>query len=430
MTVVDEIATPDAEASILSAALLGGETALAAIASTGLVADDFVDVRFRELYAAMLRVGPAGCDDVALLVEDLKAAGRYETTGGHAMLAWLADQAPDIPNVDRYSEILFRRSMRRRLAGLGQRMTGISQSTDLDAAVEYIRAQVADLLGRSSARAVQAGEGIDATIEAILSCSKGTNALGIPTYLPGIDRALQSLPRGETAILAARPGVGKSLVALAMAAAAARDGLNVLVASLEMTVAQMQNRLIAAATGFPLDRLISGWAQESDRDRFSLVAAEILSLPLYFDDTPRQRVADIEARANSIRVAHGGIDLIVVDYLQLLSEPTPGTSRYDAVSTNSRDLKILAKSLDVPVLVLSQLNRQPADRTDGKPRLSDLRESGAIEQDAAVVATLHWIDGERDNGVEFAVLKNRSGPTRTARLDVDYPCQRITEVQS
>ena len=219
-------------------------------------------------------------------------------------------------------------------------------------------------------------------------------------------------------VIAARPAVGKSLLSTDFARSCAiQQGKTCLLFSLEMGALEVTTRIISAAARVNIHAMRSGHLAADDWDRIGLHLPDLIAAPLWIDDTVMITVADIRARAHRMRATHG-LDMLIVDYLQLMSVPKAGQSRQQDVSEMSRQLKLLAKELDVPVVALSQLNRGPEQRHDKKPMLSDLRDSGAIEQDSDVVILLHREDAyeketPRAGEADFIVAKNRGGPTAT-----------------
>ena len=241
---------------------------------------------------------------------------------------------------------------------------------------------------------------------------------GVPTGLHDLDSVLSGLRPGQLIVVAARPGVGKSVALAGFAQHASwRCGLPTVVFSLEMTRTELGARMLSAYTGVSLQAMHSGELTDEEWTRLARAAGESEQAPLWIDDTPDLTLAEIRSRARRIHRRNGGLALVAVDYLQLIHAPNTET-RQVAVSTISRGLKMLAKELSAPVVVAAQLNRSPEQRTNKRPQLSDLRESGSIEQDADVVILLHredYYDQEspRAGEVDFIVAKHRGGPTDT-----------------
>src|SRR5207237_2986871 len=243
---------------------------------------------------------------------------------------------------------------------------------------------------------------------------------GVPTGFPDLDRRVGGMPRGELTILASRPGMGKSALAHQVAARLGRRGLRVLLATPEMSAGQVAARVLAWSSDVALARLRFNTLHAAERDRLQAAAADLPTV-VWLYDAGAQTTADIHAVARRTRAALGGLDLVIVDHLQYLADPTArNESRAIAVGRMTRSLKQLARASEAAVLVLSQLNRECESRDDKKPRLSDLKESGDIEQDADCVWLLfrphYYDDGADPHAAELLVAKARNGQTGTVAL--------------
>jgi replicative DNA helicase len=252
---------------------------------------------------------------------------------------------------------------------------------------------------------------------------------GLPTGYVDLDLQLTGLHAGELLILAARPGVGKTSLAMNIAMhVALKEERAVGIFSLEMPADQLLMRLLASAARVDMKKLRGGRMTPHDEEKFQEVAGALFNAPLFIDDTGSLSPFDLRAKARRLKQKHDKLGLIVVDYLQLMHQKGKVESRQLEVSEISRSLKALAKELEVPIIALSQLNRKVEERKGGKPMLSDLRESGAIEQDADVVMFIHREDDEDEDGngggysartsipVELIVAKQRNGPTGSIDL--------------
>ena len=239
---------------------------------------------------------------------------------------------------------------------------------------------------------------------------------GVPTGFVELDELTNGLHAGQMIIIAARPGMGKSTLGLDLARAASiKNQLPSVFFSLEMGKSEIVQRLISAEAGVPLNHIRKGQMGDDDWQRIARKTGEVSSAPLYIDDSPNLTMMEIRAKARRLKQRHD-LRLVVVDYLQLMTSGKRVENRQVEVSEFSRSLKLLAKELDVPVVAISQLNRGPEQRTDKKPMLSDLRESGSLEQDADMVVLLHREDAyERESPrageADLILAKHRNGPT-------------------
>ena len=252
-------------------------------------------------------------------------------------------------------------------------------------------------------------------LEAI--ASRGGRLAGVPTGFAELDELTNGLHPGQMIIVAARPAIGKSTLALDFARSAAiRNNLTTAVFSLEMSASEIMTRLLSAEAGLKLHSLRTGKLTDDDWERLSKVTSRIENAPLYIDDSPNLTMMEIRAKARRMKQRYD-LKLVIIDYLQLMSSGRKVESRQVEVSEFSRQIKLLAKELGIPVIAISQLNRASEQRTDKRPLLSDLRESGSLEQDADMVILLHREDAynkdDRPGEADLIVAKHRNGETRT-----------------
>ncbi len=247
---------------------------------------------------------------------------------------------------------------------------------------------------------------------------RGEGMVGVPTGFAELDRLTNGLHPGQMIVLAARPAIGKSTLALDIARSASiKHGLTSVIFSLEMSRNEITMRMLSAEARVPLQNMRKGQMRDEDWQKLAATMGKISSAPLFIDDSPNMSLMEIRAKCRRLKQRHD-LKLVIIDYLQLMSSGKRVESRQQEVSEFSRALKLLAKELEVPVIAISQLNRGAEQRTDKKPMLSDLRESGAIEQDADVVILLHREDAyERESPrageADLIVAKHRNGPTDT-----------------
>jgi len=263
---------------------------------------------------------------------------------------------------------------------------------------------------------------LESTLDEIESIgTRGGQMSGVPTGFIDLDELTQGLHGGQMIVLAARPAIGKSTLGLDLARSASiKHGLTSVIFSLEMSRNEITMRMLSAEARVPLHHMRAGTMGEEEWGRLARRMGEISAAPLFIDDSPNMNMMEIRAKCRRLK-QRNELRLVVIDYLQLMSSGKKVESRQQEVSEFSRQLKLLAKELDVPVVAISQLNRGPEQRTDKKPLLSDLRESGSIEQDADMVILLHREDAydrdhPRQGEADLIVAKHRNGPTKTVTV--------------
>jgi replicative DNA helicase len=274
---------------------------------------------------------------------------------------------------------------------------------------------------------------LEPTVDEMSNAGNGKQK-GVPTGFIDLDRLLNGLHPGQLIIVAGRPGLGKSTVGAGdfVRSCSIRAGLPSAVFSLEMSKIEMVMRLLSAEARIPLHQMRAVQLTDDDWAKLAKRMADISEAPIFFDDTPSMTLMDIHTKARRLK-QHHDLKLIVVDYLQLMGSATRSTSRQQEVSDLSRGLKLLAKEIECAVVAVSQLNRGPEQRTDKRPLMSDLRESGSIEQDADVVMLLHrgdYYDAEsaRAGEADFIVAKHRNGPTDTVTVAAQLHLSRFVDM--
>jgi replicative DNA helicase len=426
-----------AERSVLGAVLL--DNALWTDAET-LDLGDFLSDRNRAVFAAMRALRHAGAPlDPLTVGEHLRRAGDFELGGGGAYVAGLMDSIPRLENIAHYIASVREAAARRRLirgyVGLiAEIYEGEASAADCAAKGERIARDVAD-------QATPAGlVPIDVAVYDYLDRverARTEGPRGVPTGIPRLEKMTGGWQRTDLILLAARPSVGKTALGLNVAAYAARHGFRVAFFSLEMSQAQLAGRLVADRASVNGNKARFGAIDDDEHRALCRAGSEYLGQPLAIDDTPALTVEEIRARAWQMK-RREGLDLVVVDYLQLIGSRGRAENRNQEVSKISRGLKLTAKELDVPMLVLSQLSRAPEQRADHRPQLSDLRDSGALEQDADLVLFLHpptakdrpelWEyvpEGLRPT--ELLLEKQRNGPTGCIDLVLHEQFTRFVE---
>ncbi|HLZ36607.1 MAG TPA: replicative DNA helicase [Mycobacteriales bacterium] len=413
-----------AEASLLGAMLLSTD-ALAAGAETCSAADFYKPAHarvFEAIVALDQRGEPA---DPTTVADELRRRGELETLGGMATVVSLQANTPSTANAERYGRIVRDHALMRALIGVSGELAelGFSRPADVGGALDAAEAKLFTVAQRqvtdSLAGAPELVHGFLDDLEAVMDSP--TDLLGLPTGLGDLDRLLLGLHPSTLNILAARPAMGKTALALGIAAhVAGVSGKPVLFFSLEMSQRELTQRLVAAKARVDGQRLRTGRLSGAELTAVYAATDAIARWPLVVDHHPYATVMEMRAKARRLRARQKDLGLIVVDYLQLMHTAAKAERRDLELAEISRGLKLLARDLDVPVLALSQLTRNVEQRGDKRPVLADLRESGAIEADADVVVFLYrdevYYPDSPDRGIaELIIGKHRSGPTGTAR---------------
>lgn len=365
----------------------------------------------RTILAQIVRLIDAGKPaDVITVAEALESNNQLDGVGGLAYLATLAQNTPSAANIRRYAEIVRERAVLRKLVEVSGEIAEAAYNPAGRTAAE-IAAEAETALAAYTADDRDAGEPVSAAqamAEVLLRAEDAAGRGGLMTGLADLDTLTGGLEPGQLVIVAARPAVGKTAVALSIARHVAAQGGRVSFHSLEMGHRELAARLLAATARINARALKTGPSPD-EWERLAQATAAPGLAGLYLDDTPAASVARVRARARRLQRA-GGLGLIVVDYLQLMAPADKRANRTEQVGSLSRGLKAVAKELGVPVIALAQLNRQSEARADRRPMLSDLRDSGEVEQDADAVLLLHRAS---DDGavIEAILAKHRSGPT-------------------
>jgi replicative DNA helicase len=411
---------PTAERSVLGAILLDNHALNAAVEV--LRPEDFFLEQHRRLYGHMIALGERQrAIDLVTLAEELERSGEFDAAGGAAYLAQLVDGVPRVTNVDHYARIVKEKALLRSLIhateAIQQQALEAEQAADeiIDRA-EALIFQLADDRIRTGLVGVKdlVRESYE-RLERMLS--EGRQITGLPTGYRQLDQLTSGLQPSELIILAARPSMGKTALALNLAEGAAMvERQPVAIFSLEMSKESLLMRLLASHAGLDMHRFRTGRLSKEEGHRMTTALSEMANAPLWIDDSGSATVMEIGAKARRLK-KDKGLGLLIVDYLQLISARGRFGNRNEEVSSISRSLKGLAKELKIPVLVLSQLTRAP-EREERRPQLADLRESGAIEQDADVVLFIHRpnfyrteLPEEERRKAELIIAKQRNGPT-------------------
>lgn len=416
----------EAEESLLGAMLLSRDAVVAA-AEVGLGSGDFYKPAHGHIHEAINSLYGAGEPaDPVTVAEELRRAGLLEAVGGPAFLVTLQARTPATSNAARYARIIEEHALLRRLIGVAGEIAemGYALPEDVVGAVDRAEALVFDVAQRRVTDSLAPiRDLLDASLTRLeMLYEKGDSITGVATGYHDLDELLSGLQPSSLVIVGARPATGKTAFALGMAAHAALESARpVLLFSLEMSHLEITQRMLGAEARVDSTRLRNGRLSESDWTKISHAIGRLAEAPLYIDDNPQISVMEIRAKARRLKSKVGDLGMVVVDYLQLMTGRTSAENRQVEVSEISRGLKILARELETPVVALSQLSRQLESRADKRPMLSDLRESGSLEQDADVVMFLYrdelYNSESPDRGTaEVLVAKHRSGPTGMVRL--------------
>ncbi|NOK13714.1 replicative DNA helicase, partial [Corallococcus exercitus] len=366
-------------------------------------ADDFASPSHAQIFAAMMRLDQQSKQvDHLTLAEELKILGQLVAVGGPAYLMGLDQVVPLAANAVQYAHIVKDQALRRRLANVGREIQDLaSQETgELDVLLDEAERKVfllAEKKREGDLRPVS--ELMEQTLDLLDKMkTAATGVTGLSTGYIDLDNQLTGLHAGELIILAARPGVGKTSFAMNIAVhAALKENKAVGIFSLEMPADQLLMRLLASTARVDMKKLRGGRLSPHDEEKFQEMAGALYNAPIYIDDSGGLSPFDLRAKARRVKQKDPRLSLLVIDYLQLMHQKGKVESRQLEVAEISRALKQLAKELEVPIIALSQLSRKVEERKGGKPMLSDLRESGSIEQDADVVMFIHR-ETEEDGG--------------------------------
>ena len=399
---------------------------------------DFYRPAHQTIYEAILDLyGRGEPADPTLVADELLKRGEIVRVGGIPYLHTLVSAVPTAANAGYYAKIVQERAVLRRLVEAGTRIVQLGYSNDggVDEAVDRAQAAVYEVTERrTSEDYVRLEEVMPATLDEIEAIgSRGGGMVGVPTGFADLDELTNGLHGGQMIVVAARPALGKSTLGLDFARSAAiKHGLSTCIFSLEMGRTEITMRLLSAEARVPLHHMRSGKMTDEDWARLARRMGEVAEAPLFIDDSPNVSMMEIRAKARRLKQRHD-LKLVVVDYMQLMTSSRRVDNRQQEVSEMSRSMKLLAKELDVPVVAISQLNRGPEQRTDKRPQLSDLRESGSIEQDADMVILLHREDAyERESPrageADLIVAKHRNGQTMTVAVAHQLHYSRFTDL--
>lgn len=425
-----------AEQSVLGAMLLSKD-AIGEVTEV-LKGRDFYRLAHEFIFDAVMDLYGRGEPADAITVADLLGKrGQLGQVGGHIYLHELVSSVSVTANATYYAEIVRDKAILRRLVDASLKISQMGYQAEGDVTTIVDRAQQAiyEVADNRAAEDYQPlSELVEVTLDEIESLSQHGVMAGVPTGFIDLDHLTNGLHSGQMIIIAARPGMGKSTLGLDFARSASiRHGLCSVFFSLEMTKSEIVMRLMSAEAGVPLNHIRKGEMKDEDWNRIAAKTAQVSRAPLFIDDSPNLTMMEIRAKARRLKQRYD-LKLVIIDYMQLMTSGKKVESRQVEVSEFSRQIKLLAKELGVPVVALSQLNRGPESRTDKKPMLSDLRESGSLEQDADVVILLHREDAydkqsPRAGEADFIIAKHRNGATDTLPVAFQGALSRFVDMQ-
>ena len=414
----------EAEQSVLGSMLLDKEAV--AVAVDGLKPEDFYLDAHKEIFEAMVDIFDRGEPvDLVTVVEELRQRTTLDAVGGVSYITDLSMTVPSTANIKYYVGIVEEKSILRRLISACNEIIKESYEAkeDIDIIVDHAEKKIFQVSQRNTTSDFEPIKDIlldTYTKIEELSKNKG-KIIGIPTGFVDLDQKTSGLHPSDFILVAARPSMGKTSFVLNVAQhAALRADVPTAIFSLEMSKDQLVQRMLSSESNVELQKIRTGELTEEEWIRLVEAAGPLSQAPIYIDDTPGISVMEMRSKARRLKMEKG-LGLIVIDYLQLMTGRGRAENRQQEISAISRSLKALARELSVPVIALSQLSRAPEARTDHRPMLSDLRDSGAIEQDADVVMFLYRDeyynpDTEKKNIAEVIIAKQRNGPTGTVEL--------------
>jgi replicative DNA helicase len=415
----------EAEQAVLGAIFL--EPSALTQASESLIPEDFYRSSHQKIFNVMLKLNDSGkAVDLITVTEELSAVKELEDVGGVSYLSELAGSVPTAANIEYYAKIVEEKSLLRRLIRTATTIAqdGYSREDEVDALLSEAEKNIMEVAQRKNAGAfhdikdvlVRAYDNIE------LLHNRTDDVTGIPTGFADLDEMTAGFQRNDLIIVAARPSVGKTAFALNIAQnVATKTDENVAIFSLEMGAEQLVMRMLCAEGNINAQNLRTGSLTDEDWRKLTMAMGSLSNAGIYIDDTPGIKIGEIRSKCRRLK-QENGLGMILIDYLQLIQgSGRSGENRQQEVSEISRELKGLARELEVPVIALSQLSRGVEQRQDKRPMMSDIRESGSIEQDADIVAFLYRDDyydkeSENKNIIEIIIAKQRNGPVGTVSL--------------
>ena len=415
----------EAEQAVIGSMLTDKDSVISAVET--LKDEDFYREDNKVIYGAIMNLYNRGEPvDIITLKDELVSLGKFEAVGGLEYLAELPEKVPTTANVDKYIKIVEEKSMLRTLIKTANELIvlGYDQTQEVEDIMDVAEKKIFNVMQRKNQKGYSSMK--DILVESFTQLEELYNRkqhiTGVPTGFADLDYKTAGLHNSDLILVAARPAMGKSAFALNIASyAAVKANVPVAIFSLEMSKEQMGNRILCSEAMVDSNKVRTGKIEDEDWAKLAMASGELSESQIFIDDTPGISIMEIRAKCRKMKLEKN-IGLVVIDYLQLVQGSSKkGGSREQEISEISRSLKILAKEINVPVIALSQLSRVPEQRPDHRPMLSDLRESGAIEQDADIVMFLYRDDyynedSEKKNIAEVIIAKHRAGSTGTVEL--------------
>ncbi len=415
----------ESEQAVIGSMLTDKEAVSAAIEV--LKPEDFYREDNRTIFEAILNLyGRSEPIDIITLKSELSSMGKFEAVGGLEYIAELPDKVPTTANVEQYIKIVEEKSVLRNLIKTANEIItlGYDQTQEVDGIIDGAEKKIFEVMQKKNQKGYTPIK--DILVETFTELEQLYNQkqriTGIPTGFSDLDFRTSGLHNSDLILVAARPAMGKSAFALNIATnAAVRANVPVAIFSLEMSKEQMTSRILCSEAMVDSNKVRTGKIDDEEWSKLAAASGELSEANIYIDDTPGISIMEIRAKCRKMKIEKN-IGLVVIDYLQLVQgSGKRGGSREQEIAEISRSLKILAKEINVPVIALSQLSRAPEQRPDHRPMLSDLRESGSIEQDADIVMFLYRDDyynedSEKKNIAEVILAKHRAGSTGTVEL--------------
>ena len=415
----------EAEQAIIGSMLTDKDAVIAAVEV--LQEQDFYREDNKIIYSAILNLyNRAEPIDIITLKSELKSMGKFEAVGGLGYIVQLPDKVPTTSNVEQYIKIVEEKSMLRALIKTADELItlGYDPTQEVEQVIDTAEKKIFQVMQKKNQKGYSSIKDIlvDTFTQLEQLYNQKESITGVPTGFVDLDYRTSGLHNSDLILVAARPAMGKSAFALNIATnAAVRAKVPVAIFSLEMSKEQMTNRILCSEAMVDSAKVRTGKIDDDEWAKLAATSGELSEAGIYIDDTPGISIMEIRAKCRKMKLEKN-IGLVVIDYLQLVQGSNKkGGSREQEIAEISRSLKILAKEIDVPVIALSQLSRAPEQRIDHRPMLSDLRESGSIEQDADIVMFLYRDDyynedTEKKNIAEVIIAKHRSGATGTVEL--------------
>ena len=415
----------DAEEAVIGSMLTDKDAVIAAIEV--LKPEDFYRDDNKTIFEAESSIYAKGEPiDFITVKEELISMGKFDAVGGNEYLATLTDKVPTTANIEKYVKIVEDKSLLRTLIKTANELIdlGYSQNEEIESLMDSAEKKIFDIMQRKSQKGYSSIKDIlvDSFTQLQELYNNKQHITGVPSGFIDLDNKTAGFHKSELILIAARPAMGKTAFALNIATnAAVQANIPVVVFSLEMSKEQCANRILCSQAMVDSQKVSKGDISDEEWEKLAVASGELSeSSGIFIDDTAGITVAEIRAKCRKLKIEKN-IGLIVIDYLQLIQGSGKSSSREQEIAEISRSLKILAKEIDVPVIALSQLSRAPEARTDHRPMLQDLRESGSIEQDADIVMFIYRDDyynpqAEQTNIAEIIIAKNRSGPVGTTEL--------------